>query len=328
MLNVYPSHDRAAPEGAVLNDETIPATVEGVAWIDLLDPTESEIAFVESSTGLRVPTRAALSEIESTSRNYMEGGAVYLSTPLIARAFSPEGVLTPVGFVLAAKVLITIRFAKMAAFETVAREAARMPDLTANEAMVRLLENIVDKGADLLERVGSELDQVSHSAFHADHHKKNLNASTSRLRNALRSIGRMGDRISQIRDSLLGVGRITGYLVETACNDMPAGLRLRLTAVRADVNSLNDYEAHLANKVQFLLDATLGFINIEQNDIVKVLTVASIVGVPPVIVAGVYGMNFKIIPELSWTYGYPYSLVLMVLSAIIPLIWFKWRGWM
>jgi magnesium transporter len=126
----------------------------------------------------------------------------------------------------------------------------------------------------------------------------------------------------------LGVGRISAYLAETACNDMSPELRLRLSAVRADISSLNDYEAHLAGKVQFLLDATLGFINIEQNDIVKVLTIASIVGVPPVLVAGIYGMNFKGMPELSWSYGYPYSIILMVLSAVLPLLWFKWRGWM
>ncbi len=335
MLNIYPSPERGAPaapapEGAT-RSTALPSSAEGVAWIDLLDPTDSEIAFVESSTGLRVPRREALREIESSSRNYMEGGAVYLSTPLIARAFSSEGAVTPVGFVFNHKILITIRYAAFVAFDIVAEQSRHQPDLTAEEALVRLLESVVDKGADLLERIGEELDKVSHAAFHTDQTRgpsKNLAAATERLRHALRRIGQMGDRTSQIRDSLLGVGRITGYLMETACQDWPHPLKQRMGAVRGDIVSLNDYEAHLANKVQFLLDATLGFISIEQNDIVKVLTIASIVGVPPVLVAGIYGMNFKIIPELTWTYGYPYSIALMILSAVIPLIWFKRRGWM
>ena len=319
MLQTYPH----------LADVQSAPSVQGVAWIDLLNPTDTEIAFVQSGTGLRVPNRAALSEIESTSRNYLENGAIYLSAPLIARAGDNEAVLSPVGFVLSHNILVTVRFADMKAFDAVAEAAAHMAHLTADEALVRLLEGVVDKGADLLEQAGSELDALSYAAFHAQGAKSTkLDESTRKLRETLRAVGRMGDRTSQIRDSLLGLGRITAYVAETGCSAWEPDLRQRLNAVRADVASLNDYEAHLANKVQFLLDATLGFINIEQNDIVKVLTIASIVGIPPVLIAGVYGMNFKIIPELSWTYGYPYSIVLMVISALLPLAWFKWRGWM
>ena len=299
------------------------------AWIDLLNPTDSEVEFVENTTGFRVPHREALEEIESTSRNYQEGGAIYLSAPLIARAASPDGVLTPVGFILGQRVLITLRFAELSAFTAAATQAQAMRELSSGEAFVRLLEQIVDRGADLLEHAGGELDQLSHRAFHANRvRNRDIAEASTRLREALRAVGRMGDRTSQIRDSLLGLGRITAYASETCGARLEPELERRLSAVRADIMSLNDYEAHLANKVQFLLDATLGFINIEQNDIVKVLTIASIVGVPPVLVAGIYGMNFKIIPELSWAWGYPYSLMLMLVSALIPLIWFKWRGWM
>ncbi len=301
------------------------------AWIDLLNPTDEEIEQVQKSTGLRVPTRDALREIESSSRVYQDGGATYLSTPLIARAFSPDGALTPAGFVLTHDVLITVRYSEFVAFKLVGEQVANVADLTPSEVLVRLMESIVDKGADLLERIGEELDKVSHDAFHVDQSRrtrKNLAASTEKLRHALRRIGQMGDRTSQIRDSLLGVGRIVGYLLETACGDWKPELKQRLSAVKADILSLNDYEAHLANKVQFLLDATLGFINIEQNDIVKVLTIASIAGVPPVLIAGIYGMNFHAMPELSWPWGYPLSIGLMIFTTIIPLVWFKIRGWM
>jgi magnesium transporter len=138
----------------------------------------------------------------------------------------------------------------------------------------------------------------------------------------------MGDALSHVRDTLLGFGRIATFVHE---NNTTARLTdvegARLEAVRADIASLNDYQAHLTAKVQFLLDATLGFINIEQNDVVKVLTVASVAGVPPVLIAGIYGMNFKRIPEFEWRFGYVYALVLIAVSVLIPLAWFKWRRW-
>ena len=97
--------------------------------------------------------------------------------------------------------------------------------------------------------------------------------------------------------------------------------------MRQDVLSLSDYDGHISNKVQLLLDATLGLINIEQNNIIKVLTIVSVVGIPPTLIASMYGMNFKIMPELNWSWGYPYGLALIALSAVLPLVWFKWRGW-
>lgn len=102
---------------------------------------------------------------------------------------------------------------------------------------------------------------------------------------------------------------------------------MRLRTIQDDLSSLTEYEAYLSDKVQFLLDAVLGFINTKQNDIFQVLTVISIVGIPPTLVASIYGMNFKSMPELNWEWGYPYALVLIVLSAILPIIWFRWRKW-
>ena len=146
------------------------------------------------------------------------------------------------------------------------------------------------------------------------------------LRAILRRVGAGGDLVSKIRDSLLGLARIVPYV---AWRRLAARCRAsrRLETMRHDIISLNDYDAHLVNKVQLLLDATLGLINVEQNDIIKVLTVVSVVGVPPTLVASMYGMNFKYMPELAWSWGYPYGLALIALSAVAPLLWFKWRGW-
>ena len=108
---------------------------------------------------------------------------------------------------------------------------------------------------------------------------------------------------------------------------LPPEVKPRLDITRQDVASLSDYDEHIANKVQLLLDATLGLINVEQNNIIKVLTIVSVVGIPPTLIASMYGMNFKGMPEYDWVWGYPYALAMIALSAVLPLVWFKWRGW-
>jgi magnesium transporter len=266
----------------------------------------------------------AISEIETTSRAFTENHAIYLSTPLPAATKSTEP-LTVAGFVLTQRLLITVRFTKNPVFDAVYDACAAEQYVPACDVFLRLLEALVDRSADTLEHASADLDAVSQHAFHAEgSHRKPSNA----LRQGLRRLGQMGDWLSQIRDTLLGLGRIAAFVCETGDHVLQHEDVPRIKAVRADILSLNDYQLHLSGKVQFLLDATLGFINIEQNDIVKTLTIVSVVGVPPVLVAGIYGMNFHYMPELSWHYGYPLALVLMVVTGLAPLIWFKWRGWM
>jgi magnesium transporter len=134
--------------------------------------------------------------------------------------------------------------------------------------------------------------------------------------------------LSKIRDSLLGLDRMLQFVLELNKENCPPEITTRLRAAGQDLVSLKDYQGRLEGKVQFLLDAVLGFINIEQNDIIKVLTVVSVVGVPPTLVASVYGMNFKVMPELNWAFGYPYALGLIVFTTLIPLVWFRVRGWL
>src|ERR1700730_16180578 len=147
------------------------------------------------------------------------------------------------------------------------------------------------------------------------------------LRVILRRVGHNGDLTSKIRDSLLGIARIVPFVLTLAADWLPHEVKPRLETLHQDIASLNDYDAHLLNKVQLLLDGTLGLINIDQNNIIKVLTIVSVVGVPPTLVASMYGMNFKHMPELDWACGYPYGIALIAVSAILPLLWFKWRGW-
>ena len=311
-----------------VSPSSAPALSDAV-WIDLVDPTDDERRRVEQATKLRLPTKAAIEEIESSSRVFKEGAALYLSTPVLETTNCVNGGVTSVGFVLSQSRLVTVRFGGVAAFDSAAVSELGIAPPSARDVFLRIVEAIVENTADALEHASAELERISHDAFHADRggrHK--LAKASAALRSALRKIGRMGDGISHIRDALLGLGRIAAFVHENSHTGPAAGDLTRVNAIRADIVSLNDYQAHLSGKVQFLLDATLGFISIEQNEILKTLTVVSVVGVPPVLIAGIYGMNFKNMPELNWSLGYPFAVALIVASALLPVAWFKWRGWM
>jgi magnesium transporter len=300
-----------------------------VIWIDLLNPTPGESAVVENLTHIRVPSIEALSEIEASSRLAAEGEIIYLSIPGVAAGDTADAFLSPAGFLLTKSLLVTVRFAPLSTFDAVTDRLCK--DKTTQSAIgvfTALLEAMVDRGADVLELLGSELNKVSKAVFRGDPSRpRRLARSNNALRRALMSVGTTGDRLALARDALLGVGRIAPYVLSLRKDWVGPECQARLEAVNKDILSLNDYEAHLSGKVQFLLDAILGFISIQQNDLFQVLTIVSVVGIPPTLVAGIYGMNFKYMPELGWVGGYPFGLSMIALSALIPLAWFKWRGW-
>jgi magnesium transporter len=304
-----------------------------VVWIDLMQPDSAEIAFIEEATKLTMPSMDDLSEIENSSRLRAERNALYVNAPLIYRAESDEPIATPVGFVLTAERLITIRFAELSSFATVANRKmpSDAPPLTSSTVFSDLIEAVVDRLADILERISTELDVLSRRLFRPNRtepsRRRRRAVESLSLRVLLRRVGQNGDLVSKIRDSLLGIARIVPFVLSLGSEWLPKDVKTRLETARQDIASLNDYDGHLANKVQLLLDATLGMISIEQNNIIKVLAVVSVVGIPPTLIASMYGMNFKHMPELDWAWGYPYGLALIAVSALLPLLWFKWRGW-
>ena len=307
--------------------KTIPS---GVSWIDAERPDPQEIAFLERTLGIEVPTLETLSEIETSSRLRTEKDWLYLSIPMIYRADGFMPALTPLGFVLSKDVLLTVRFKPMKAFDDVETISRRLAQTGGPGVLVAILEVIVDHAADVLESVGGDLDCLSEEIFgtnaaNARRHKPREDGEQLRL--VLRKVGRKGDLTSKIEDLLLGMARMVPYVAANAAPDLEVGIRAKLESLQRDIASLNDYETHLTDKIQFLLDATLGLTNIDQNNIFRILTVVSVIGIPPTFVASMYGMNFKNIPEYDWSFGYQYGLLLIALSAIVPMIWFKWRGW-
>ena len=300
-----------------------------IIWMDLLTPTPDERALAESRAKIRVPSIEALSEIEASSRLASDEHAIYLSLPVIARGDTPDAYLTPLGLILTRQVLITVRFEPSSAIDAVANLIQTQPSLRSSAGVfTALLEALVDRGADVLERLAGELDKVSRMVFRGNPEtRRHTVRSNAALRGVLNQVGATGDRLSMARDVLLGLSRIAPFVLSLGHGWIIAEFKERLEAVSKDVTSLNDYEGHLSNKVQFLLDAILGFISTEQNDLFKVLTVVSVIGIPLTLVAGIYGMNFKVMPELNWEWGYPFGLAVIVLSAILPYALCKWRGW-
>jgi magnesium transporter len=301
------------------------------AWIDLLDPSAAERATVEQATGLRLRTRADLSEIENSSRLYADGDTLYLSLPVALGKPRGEQGTSPLGFVLTPDRLVTIRFAQMPAFDAYKEHRSRANGacIGSSHTFVELIEQVIDTMADTLELIRDELDGISGRIFRPDPAAKDGPSRDSIvLRDALQSVGRCGDLVSRVRDTLLGIGRIVQYVGPAAAQWITPEIRQKLKTLRADVASLNDYDGHMSSKVQLLLDAILGLITIAQSNIIKLMTVVGVIGVPPTLIASVYGMNFEFMPELKWHFGYPYAVVLMVASAVLPLMWFKRRGWL
>jgi magnesium transporter len=297
-------------------------------WIDLLNPTASEIAQVAADYGIVLPSRESLQEIETSSRLRAQGQVLYVSMPLAIEDESIGFAPVPLGFVLSPERLITVRYSEIAAVNSVAASLEQQQDIGSARIFCALIEGMVDFGADQLEKMSADLAKVSARTFGRQNpslqHDKRISLG---LRECLKEIGIAGDQLSHSRESMLGLQRIIGFVLKMTTDWMSAEERTRLGTAQQDLISLVDFQGHLFGKCQFLLDAILGFINTDQNEIFKVLTIVSVVGIPPTLIASMYGMNFHDMPELSWRWGYPYGLTLIALSILLPVLWFKRRGW-
>jgi magnesium transporter len=317
MLLKYPAQSGGPGEGAPL-------------WIDLLDPSENERLDVERWTGFSVPTLDVLSEIESSSRLRVRDGVLMMSTPMIGGSDASTRAFAPIGFVLSRDTLVTVRFSAVKAFDAVAGRCISGDDhpTCSLDVFTLLSEEMVDRLADSLEATAGALNDLSGTVFSIeDVQGRQVVRASNRFRDQLQLVGQIGARTSNTRDALLGLARILTYVGDLTRPWGLTAIEPRLATVRQDVQSLSDYELHLSDKVQFLLDALVGMIGIAQNDIFKILTIVSIVGIPPTLVASIYGMNFKLMPELNWALGYPFGLAMIAISAVIPAAWFKYRGW-
>ena len=322
MLRVYgPQCDGSAvdaPNGA------IPA---GATWIDLEEPTHEEERLVEKLIGHNVPTQQELAEIEPSSRLFERDGALYMTLSALRGVAEGRPAATPIGFVLVGNRLVTVRYATPKPLLAFGDHVRREPGLArdALTVLVRLLDAIIERLADELELSGAEIERISNHIFVREMDERRIPAA--RLTALLTRIGRAQSLLAKIRETAVSTGRLLSFLGASAPIKANEHARTHLGSLMTDVSSLVDHSGFLADNLIFLLDAALGLISVEQNAAMKLFSWAALVFLPPTLVAGIYGMNFEHMPELNWLYGYPMALGVIVASAVLPILFFKRRGW-
>ena len=325
MLNVY-----VARAGGLERLEPVPGAPlpDDVVWIDLVSPTPDEDRLVEARIAASVPTREEMVEIEPSSRLYVEDGARYMTASLLCRVETKMPQLTAVTFILTATTLVTVRYDDPKPFALFAARACKAngpSERSPDAVLMGLFDAIVDRLADILEHVGADVDELSHLIFQ----RAGAQAYRKPYQELLKMIGRKGDLLSKTRESLVTLQRVVLYLSAEVEGVKPSKeIKAQLRPMQRDVASLTEHADFLNNKVMFLLDAMLGMVSLAQNDIVKLFSVMAVVFLPPTLVASIYGMNFDVMPELKWEFGYPAALVLMLISAVVPYLIFKWRRWL
>ncbi len=320
MLTIY-----TLKEGKIQVLENPQSCPDEAVWIDLFAPTETEEHLIEARYGIDIPTREEIKGIEFSNRFYEENGFLFMTATAVAGSDSEQPSAIPVTFILG-EVLMTLRYHDPRSFAVFrAKNDKRLfaiEDCPA-EMLVGLVETIIDKLTDPLENSAAEIEALSQRIFHINGKKpKNFNK-------ILKDIGRHGDLNSKLKESLVSFDRLLTFLsFKTKVPGHLTGTEENMESIRQDIRSLTEFANFMSNKITFLLDATLGMVNIEQNSIIKFFSVAAVIFMPPTLVGTVYGMNFQHMPELHSMYGYPLALAAMVMSAILPYLYFKHKKWL
>ncbi|MGE0115627.1 MAG: magnesium transporter CorA family protein [Steroidobacteraceae bacterium] len=324
MLSTYISHARGLARTEASGIQRIP---DNAVWIDLLEPSVEEERAVERELGIEIPSREEMREIETSNRLYEESGVLYMTTTIAAKLDTARPESTAVTFILANGRIITNRYVDTRPFRNFIAHAERHPGACNSSLAIfaGLIEAITERIADTLERVGGDLDAVSGSIFLTD---PAASKSKRDLRGLLERIGFNGELNSKARESLVSLARLLVFVQQSSGITLNEEHRGRFRSIATDAAALSDHSSFLGSKVSFLLEATLGLINLEQNNIIKIFSVAAVMFMPPTLIASIYGMNFQHMPELRWPWGYPMALLLMSGSIIGIYVYFKRRGWL
>lgn len=298
-------------------------------WIDLLHPTKDEEALAERIIGTNVPTREEMLEIEPSSRLYEKDGVTFMTMSVIFGVKDSKPATDPISFMLTDTHLVTVRYIDPTPFIAFAEHAYADSELTQDPliVLVRLLDAIVDRLADELEEAGRELETISTQIF--DRGLRRQQRNTERRYEALMiRIGKVQRLLSRLRESSVTTSRMLGFLGSLDLMGERDSERRHVRSLIADARALDDHSDFLAENLNFLLDASLGMIALEQNLVMKVFSIVAVVLMPPTLIAGIYGMNFDHMPELKWLLGYPFALGLILVSAVLPFWLARRRGWL
>ena len=302
---------------------------EAATWIDLESPTRDEEMLVERCLGVEIPTRTDIEEIEPSSRLYERGDALYMTVSTLTGVTEGAPTTSPIAFVVTGNRIVTLRYSTPKSLRAFMGHVGRERDLVrdSSTALLRMLDSIIDRLADELEHVDAEIEKISTSIFGAKLEARRIPAD--KLTSLLTHIGSTQSLLAKIRYSAVSMSRLLSFLAGSErLNGNGEGQKWRhLGALATDINALSEHANFLSDNLIFLLDAALGLISIEQNAAMKLFSWVAAVFLPPTLIAGIYGMNFDFFPSLNWHYGISMSLILMLASAILPYLYFKWRRW-
>ncbi len=323
MINMYDCRN-----GVLVRNAESPTPGPETVWIDLVNPTPEDEALVERALGIDVPTRDEVREIEASSRFYEEDGATVMTTLIIHTPDGQPPMASTVTFILKNQNLVTVRYIEPRTFPAfVARaEKGAVACTSGGAVMIGLIETLIQRTADGIERIQEEIDKLTQNVFNLKTQRRD---SSRRLDVLLRQTGSEGVLLSRVLESATSLDR-TLHFFRDAARERGFDPRIlqRIDVAQRDILSLMEHSRFLTNRVDFLLEATLGMISTEQNQIIKLFSVMAVMLMPPTLVASIYGMNFKHMPELEWDFGYPIALGLMVLAAVIPYVYFRRKGWL
>lgn len=325
MLRLYGPNCPSEPIDAA-NPGELPDTA---IWIDLVNPTKEEDRIAERLIGQSIPTREDMLEIEPSSRLYERNGITVMNLWALYGTTEKHPQVDPISFILTDRHLVTLRYVEPTSFRNFIGHLEAEPEVAQDPltVMVRLMDAIVDRLADALEGATDDLQAISERIFDRD-------VVSSRRRPEkhyeaiMLQIGAAQRLLAKIREAAVSAARVIGFLKASEHVPDDSEHMRHLKSLLGDASALNDHSDFVAENLNFLLDAALGMISLEQNLVMKIFSVVAVVLMPPTLIAGIYGMNFEHMPELKWLTGYPYALVLMLASAILP-YWFarKW-GWL
>lgn len=308
----------------IAHDPNLPFDEDPI-WIDLYNITPSEEKLVESYLGIDVPTKQEMRERPVSKRLYVENGATYTTAMMISKSDERMPHSDPITFILHKNCLITVRYSQPQTFAKFAEhitEATFDKKPTAQSICVGLMDAAVDRLTAILEKARTNIDHVANAIFKLENKKERIDIN---YRDILNKIGSSGRLIAKAMESSVSMQRILNFSTQSASVKWQQAQLDRINVLLKDLDALGDYADFLSNENSFLLDATLGVINIEQNDVMKIFSIVSIIFMPPTLVASIYGMNFKMMPEIDWEAGYFYAIGLMLFSAIISYKFFKKR---
>lgn len=307
--------------------ESIPPSA---IWIDLLDPSLEEEQLAEKLLGRNIPTREELAEIAPSSRLYERQGALFMTASVIFGITDGKPDNDGVGFILTDKLLVTVRYVDPKPFIAFRDHLDAEPELARDSITVldRLLDTIVDRLADELEETARQIEAVSGHIFEKQPKGGRAKRKEARrLEALLLRLGGVQRLLAELRESAVSTGRLLSFLGASKLAASPEAQR-HVESLQGDVKGLLAHADFLADNLAFLLNASLGLINLEQNFVMKIFSVFAVVLMPPTLIAGIYGMNFEHMPELEWLIGYPLALGLILVSAVLPYWLARRSGWL